>query len=74
MKKNMGTVDRVVRTLIAAAVAVLYFTGAIGGTIALILGVVAVIFLLTSLVSTCPLYMPFGLSTRTRKDKAGGAA
>ncbi len=64
MKKNMGTIDRVLRVVIALTVGVLYFTGLISGTVALILGILAVIFILTSLVSTCPLYLPFGLSTR----------
>lgn len=64
MNKNMGTVDRIVRALIAVAVGVLYFTGVISGTVAIILGAVAVIFLLTSLISFCPLYFPFRLSTR----------
>ena len=63
MKKNMGTADRVIRTLIAVIIGVLYFTGVIGGTLALILGIVAVVFLLTSLVSWCPGYLPFGIST-----------
>lgn len=61
--KNMGTTDRVVRAIFALTVAVLYFTGTIGGTLALVLGILAVIFFLTSLVSVCPLYMPFKLST-----------
>lgn len=64
MKKNMGTIDRVIRVVIALTVGVLYFMGQISGTVALILGVLAVVFVLTSLVSTCPLYLPFGLSTR----------
>ena len=64
MKKNMGTLDRGLRAVIAITVAVLYFTGQITGTAALILGILAVIFLLTSFVGTCPLYLPFGLSTR----------
>ena len=64
MKKNMGTIDRVIRVVIALVIAVLYFTGQISGTAAIILGILAIIFLLTSLISTCPLYMPFGLSTR----------
>ena len=63
MKKNMGMADRVVRTLVAVAVAVLYFTGTISGTLGIVLMVLAVIFLLTSLISFCPLYAPFGLST-----------
>jgi hypothetical protein len=60
----MGTVDRAIRTLVAIVIAVLYFTGRISGTLALILGIFAVIFLVTSFVSWCPAYMPFGLSTR----------
>jgi hypothetical protein len=66
MTKNMGTVDRLLRTLIAIGIAVLYFTGRISGTLALVLGVFAVIFLLTSFVAWCPLYLPFGLSSRRR--------
>ncbi|NGP87683.1 YgaP family membrane protein [Fodinibius halophilus] len=64
MKKNMGTLDRVIRTLLALLVGVLYFTNIISGTTAVILGVLALVFLLTSLISTCPLYIPFGLSTK----------
>ena len=63
MKKNMGTVDRAIRSLLAIVVAALYFTGQISGTAAIILGVIAVVFLLTSVVSFCPAYLPFGLST-----------
>jgi hypothetical protein len=64
MTKNMGTADRAIRTLVALAVAVLYFTGRISGTVAIVLGIVAVAFLVTSLVGWCPGYLPFGLSTR----------
>lgn len=64
MKRNMGTFDRVFRTLLAILVGVLYWMNIISGTVAIVLGVLAVVFLLTSLVSTCPLYMPFGLSTK----------
>mgnify|MGYP000315342445 CR=1 FL=1 len=67
MKKNMGTIDRLLRTLIAIVVGVLYFTDVITGTTAIILGILAVVFLLTSFLSTCPLYMPFGLSTRKQE-------
>jgi len=63
MKKNMGTADKAVRVLLAIVVAVLYFTGTISGTLAIVLGVLAGVFVLTSLVSFCPLYAPFGLST-----------
>jgi hypothetical protein len=64
MKKNMGSIDKTVRTIIAIIVAILYFTGVISGTTAIILGILAVVFLLTSLIGTCPLYLPIGLSTR----------
>jgi len=64
MKKNMGTIDKLIRIVIAIVVAVLYFTGQISGTAAIILGLLAVVFILTSLVGTCPLYLPFGLSTK----------
>ncbi len=64
MKKNMGTVDRVVRVLVAIIVAILYFTGQITGTAAIILGIIAIVFILTGLVGTCPAYLPLGLSTR----------
>jgi hypothetical protein len=64
MKKNMGTSDRIIRLAVAVLIAVLYFTNVISGTLAIILGIVAAVFLVTSLVGTCPLYMPFGISTR----------
>ncbi|MDZ7797483.1 MAG: DUF2892 domain-containing protein [Candidatus Marinimicrobia bacterium] len=63
LNKNMGTADRVIRLLIAAVIAVLYFTGNLAGTAAIILGILAVIFVLTALVGFCPLYKPFGFST-----------
>jgi Protein of unknown function (DUF2892) len=73
MTKNMGTADRVIRTLIAVAVAVLYFTGRISGTIAIVLGIVALAFVVTSLVGWCPSYVPFGLSTRGAPPPTGTA-
>ena len=69
MKKNMGVADRIVRTLLAVLVAILYFTDQISGIAAIILGIFAVIFLLTSLASFCPLYTPFKLSTAKKADK-----
>lgn len=68
MKKNMGTTDRVIRILIAAVIAGLYFTNVISGTLGLVLLVVAGIFVLTSLVSFCPLYAPFGIRTCAVKE------
>jgi amino acid transporter len=64
LKKNMGTLDRIIRLVIAAAVAVLYFTGNLSGLAAIILGILAIIFVVTSFVGFCPLYLPFGLTTR----------
>ena len=66
MKKNMGTIDRALRFGLAVLVAILYFTGVISGTVAIVLGIIAVIFLLTSFVGTCPAYLPFGISTRSK--------
>lgn len=64
MKKNMGTIDRVLRVTVALVIGILYLTGQISGLAAVVLGVIAVIFVLTSLVSTCPLYVPLGITTR----------
>jgi hypothetical protein len=66
MLPNMGTADRVGRILVAVVIGFLYFTGRIGGTVATVLAVIAVVFVLTSLVGRCPAYMPFGFSTCKR--------
>lgn len=63
MKKNMGNADRIIRVLIAAIIAILYFTNVIPGTLGIVLMVLGGVFVLTSLISFCPLYAPFGLST-----------
>ncbi|MCH8557623.1 MAG: DUF2892 domain-containing protein [Balneolia bacterium] len=63
MKKNMGTADKAIRSVVALVVAILYFTGVITGTLGVVLLVFAGVFLLTSLVSFCPLYAPFGIRT-----------
>lgn len=68
MKKNMGLIDRIIRITLAVVVAILYFTGNISGVAAVILSIFAVIFLLTSVVSFCPLYLPFGIKT-FKKDE-----
>ncbi len=67
MKKNMGSTDKVIRILIALIIGVLYYTEIISGTTALVLGIFAVIFVLTSLISFCPLYLPLGISTCKKK-------
>jgi len=69
MKKNMGTIDKSVRILIALVVAVLYFTNIISGTLALVLLILSAVFLLTSFISFCPLYIPFGINTIGKKKK-----
>jgi fatty acid desaturase len=67
MKKNMGTADRIIRFIIAAIIAVLYFTNIISGTWGIVLMVLAGVFVLTSLVSVCPLYTLVGLNTCAAK-------
>jgi uncharacterized membrane protein len=67
MKKNMGTIDKVIRILVAVVVVVLYLTHVISGVLAIVLLALSAIFVVTSLLSFCPLYLPFGLSTR-KKD------
>ena len=67
MTKNMGTTDRVIRILAAMAIAALYLTSSISGVVAIGLGVVAVVFLVTSLVGFCPAYVLLGISTRSQR-------
>lgn len=66
MKKNMGTVDKVLRILAAIVIATLYFANIISGTLAIILLILAGVFILTSFMSFCPLYYPFSISTRKK--------
>jgi K+-transporting ATPase A subunit len=66
MVKNMGKIDRVVRILLAVVVAVLFFTGQLTGTAAIVLGILAVVFIATAAIGTCPLYMPFKISTNKK--------
>ena len=68
MKKNMGSVDKIIRFVLAALFVILYFTNVVTGTVGIILLVLAGVFVLTSFISFCPLYAPFGLSTCKRKD------
>ncbi|MEI6179535.1 MAG: DUF2892 domain-containing protein [Chloroflexales bacterium] len=69
MQANMGTVDRVVRVVVAVVIAGLILSGVVSGGVAIILGVLAVVFVLTSMIRICPLYLPFGLSTRPRPTR-----
>lgn len=67
MKKNMGSADRIIRVLLAAVFAYLYFGGIVTGTLGIVLVVLGGVFVLTSLISFCPLYTLVGFSTCPRK-------
>ncbi|MFI5144579.1 MAG: DUF2892 domain-containing protein [Ignavibacteria bacterium] len=70
MKKNMGTIDKTIRILLAIVFIFLFFTKTVTGVLGIILLVFAGIFLITSLVSSCPLYTPLGIKTiKTEKIK-----
>ena len=64
----MGTIDRVMRIIAAVVIAALYFTNVIEGTLAIVLMVIAAVFVLTSFVSFCPLYVPLGISTKRKEN------
>jgi hypothetical protein len=66
MKRNMGIADRIIRVILAGVVAALYFTNQLSAVAAIILGILAVIFLVTSVVGVCPLYLLFGISTKKK--------
>lgn len=66
MKKNIGSVDRFIRILVAVLITILYFTNQISGTVAIVLGVLAIVFVATSFMRFCPLYLPFGISTNKK--------
>lgn len=68
MKKNMGSADRIIRLIIAAVIAILFFTNVITGTLGIILLILGSVFVLTSLVGFCPLYTAIGVNT-CPKDK-----
>ncbi|MBN8656791.1 MAG: DUF2892 domain-containing protein [Anaerolineae bacterium] len=63
MKRNMSNIDRIVRVLISALFAYLYFGGIVTGTLGIVLLVLAGVFTLTAVIAFCPLYAPFKLST-----------
>ena len=69
MKKNMGNADRIIRLLLVAVIAVLYFTNTITVTLSIVLLVLAGVFVLTSLIGVCPLYALLGLNTCAAKKK-----
>ena len=64
MKRNMSNLDRIIRVALAAVFAYLYFSGIVTGVLGIILLVLGGVFLLTSLIGFCPLYVPFKFSTR----------
>jgi hypothetical protein len=67
MKTNMGSTDKIIRIILAAVFAVLYFTGTVSGTLGMVLLVLGGVFLATSLISFCPLYALVGLNTCPKK-------
>ena len=67
MKANMGNTDRLLRVLLALLIVILYMTKQVTGTAAFILGIIAIVFLVTSLFKFCPLYVPFKVSTVKKK-------
>jgi hypothetical protein len=68
MKKNMGNIDRAARVLIALVILGLFMTDLISGTLAIVLLILAGVFILTGLIGTCPLYLPFGFSTAKKNN------
>jgi hypothetical protein len=69
MKKNMGSADKLIRLMVAAIIVVLYFMGILTGTLGIVFLVIAAVFAVTSFVSFCPLYVPFGFSTAPKQKK-----
>ena len=63
MKANMGNTDKIIRVIVAIVIAALFFTDVISGTLGIVLLILAGVFVLTSVVSFCPIYAPFGIST-----------
>ncbi len=66
MKTNMGSIDKIIRVFIALAIGILILTDVLSGTMAIVLGIVAIVFVLTSLVGFCGLYAVFGINTCKR--------
>ncbi|HMW39017.1 MAG: DUF2892 domain-containing protein [Saprospiraceae bacterium] len=70
MTKNMGFVDKLIRLAAAVLIAILFYANVISGTLAIILGIVAILFVLTSLLGFCPAYFPFGFSTKKKDENS----
>ncbi len=69
MKKNVGNLDRILRILIAAVIAVLFFSHLISGTLAIVLMALAGIFLVTAFIGVCPIYLALGMKTTQKKTE-----
>jgi hypothetical protein len=67
MKKNVGSIDRVIRILIAVVIVVLYFTNVISGTLGIILLILAAVFVVTALINFCPIWSMLGISTKKKE-------
>ncbi len=67
MKKNMGSTDKIIRLIVAIILATLSYMGVVTGTVGIVFYAVAIVFALTSMISFCPLYVPFGISTCKKK-------
>lgn len=68
MKQNMGNLDRIIRFIVVIAVIILLWAEVIKGTFATILGIIAIILVITSITGFCPLYVPLKISTRKKTD------
>jgi glucose uptake protein GlcU len=68
MKSNVGNIDRAIRIVVAVIIGILYFTNQINGTAAIILGIIAIAFLVTGFVRFCPGYLPFNFSTKKKSE------
>ena len=68
MKKNMGTIDKAIRITMAVVIGILYMTNVISGILAIVLLAFAAIFILTSFMSFCPVYLPFGINTGKKEE------
>lgn len=71
MRKNMGLVDRIVRVALSVVIMAMILNGQLRGVAAIILVSLAGVFILTSVIGTCPAYIPFGIDTRSKKQKEG---
>lgn len=69
MKKNMGSADKIVRIILAAVFATLFFTGTVKGILGIVLVILGGVFLATSIISFCPLYSIFGMNTCPTKQQ-----